>query len=413
MLNSSFYLSLLTFLMALFISACGSDDVPATSDATAPASDAADSSDATDSSDAADPADMSESSDPSEGAEPPCTEAVADASYKVWPGEDWETTCPEVQNIDSVKLQEAYDYAFAPGRNTQSVVVVRNGAIVAEWYAAGKTKDDHVTSWSVAKSFLSAVVGIAVARGDLPSADESLATYIPEFQGTDKEAITFRHALQMRSGLEEHAPDNIYIQTDQLAYGIERDVAEAPGGTWAYQNGDSMLVSRGLEAALGTPFIEYANEVLLEPIGIDAKWWTDSVGNALGYCCLDATARDFARFGLLFSRNGDWNPSEIVPAAWVAESTTPVGADMPYGLHWWAFDNGLYYAAIGARSQSIWVFPYFDLVVLRNGLYDKRGDPEDYRVIGGSYHDTPEPSEWEDGDFLAPIFEALNDNPLN
>lgn len=399
------------FLMS-FVSACGATEESAASD---PSDTTSDSSDVSDASDASDINDAADETDPTDATEPqdPCADAVLDSNYKAWPGEDWETTCPQVQNIDPVKLQEAYDYAFEPGRNTQSVLVIRNGAIVAEWYAAGKTKDDHVTSWSVAKSFLSAIVGIAVELGDLPSVDEPLATYIPEFQGTEKEAITFRHALQMRSGLEPYEVDNIYFQTDQLAWGIEREVAEAPGGTWEYQNGDSMLVSRGLEAAIGRPFIEYANEVLLEPLGMDAKWWTDSLGNALGYCCMDATARDFARFGLLFSRTGDWNGTNVVPPAWVVESTTPTAADMDYGLHWWTFSNGGFFAAIGASDQSIWVFPYFDLIILRNGLYEKRGDPDDYRVIGGSYHDTAEASDWDDTVFMEPIFDAIIDNPFN
>ena len=408
MLKKSSLVVCCLFLVAC-VSACGSTEEPAASDPDDTASDSSDASDATNTSDAADETDPADSSAPQD----PCADAVLDSNYNAWPGEDWETTCPQVQNIDPVKLQAAYDYAFKSEYNTQSVLVIRNGAIVAEWYANGKTRDDHVTSWSVAKSFLSAIVGIAVELGDLPSVDEPLATYIPEFQGTDKEAITFRHALQMRSGLEPYAVDNIYLQTDQLAWGIERDVAEAPGGTWAYQNGDSMLVSRGLEAAMGRPFIEYANEVLLEPLGMDAKWWTDSVGNALGYCCLDATARDFARFGLLFSRTGDWNGTTLVPPAWVLESTQPTASDMDYGLHWWSFNGGSSFAAIGADGQSIWVFPSFDLIVLRNGLYEKRGPADDYSVLGGTYHNTEDPGDFESGQLLSLIFDALNDNPFN
>ena len=256
-------------------------------------------------------------------------------------------------------------------------------------------------------------MGIAVARGDLPSIDEPLATYIPEFQGGDKESITFRHALQMRSGLQPYPSDNIIFQTDQLAWGVNRDVAEAPGGTWEYQNGDSMLVSRGIEVAVGRSFIEYANEVLLEPLGMDAKWWTDSVGNALGYCCIDATARDFARFGLLFSRTGDWAGTPLVPSTWVIESTTPVADDMDYGLHWWTFNGGASIAAIGANGQSIWVFPYFDLVIVRNGLYEKRGDPDEYRIIGGAYPNAEEEGNFDVGTLLSLVFDAVIDNPFN
>ncbi len=392
--------------------ACGTSEEPSGADSTDPSADVSDVADASDPTDISDSSDAADATDPSEPQDP-CADAVLDSNYKAWPGEDWETTCPQVQNMDPEKLQAVYDYAFKPEYNTQSVLVIRNGAIVAEWYANGKTKDDHVTSWSVAKSFLSAIVGIAVEQGDLPSIDEPLATYIPEFQGTNKEAITFRHALQMRSGLEPYDVDNIYFQTDQLAWGIERDVAEAPGGTWEYQNGDSMLVSRGLEAAIGRPFIEYANEVLFEPLGMDAKWWTDSVGNALGYCCIDTTARDFARFGLLFSRTGEWSGTNVVPPAWVIESTSPTAADMDYGLHWWSFSDGAYFAAIGADGQYIWIFPYFDLILLRNGLYEKRGPADDYSVLGGTYHKTEDPGDFDTVEFISILFDAVIDNPFN
>ena len=183
----------------------------------------------------------------------------------------------------------------------------------------------------------------------------------------------------MRSGLQPYPSDNIIFQTDQLAWGVNRDVAEAPGGTWEYQNGDSMLVSRGIEVAVGRSFIEYANEVLLEPLGMDAKWWTDSVGNALGYCCIDATARDFARFGLLFSRTGDWAGTPLVPSTWVIESTTPVA------MTW----TTVALVDVQRRLASPPLEPtaslsgcsYFDLVIVRNGLYEKRGDPDEYRII--------------------------------
>ena len=339
----------------------------------------------------------------------PCADATLDPSYYAWPDPEWVTTCPEVQDMDYSKLQAVREFAFSPDRKTQSVLIVRHGAIVAEWYAENKSSDDHATSWSVAKSFLSALVGIAIARGELPSVDEPLATYIPQFQGTDLEAITFRHALQMRSGLAPHQPEIIYFQLDQRAYAAFRTAAEPPGGSWAYQNSDSMLVAQALEAAVERDLIAYAHEVLFDPLGMSPEWWTDAAGHPLGYCCIDATPRDFARFGLLFARSGMWRGEEVLPSAWVTESTQPVADDMPYALHWWAFDDGAYYAAIGALNQSIWIFPEYDLVVLRNSLYRKQGQSGFYRVLDGSYHDTPQPRGWNEYTFLRLIFDALKD----
>lgn len=409
MLKKMVRIYLLTALVVC-LSACGESQTPANADEEEQTG-VTDSVDSSDTQDVADSTDSDATPDDAAGNDDPCADAVLDSSFYAWPGAEWVSTCPGVQNIDSAKLRGMYDYAFAPGRNTQSVLVIRNGAIVAEWYAEGKRAEDHVTSWSVAKSFLSAVVGIAVERGDLPSIDEPIATYLPEFAGTDREVVTFRHALQMRSGLAPHEPDNIYFQADQLNWATDRELGEEPGNTWRYQNGDSMLISAAIEAAVGRPYIEYAKEVLFEPIGMTGQWWTDSVGNALGYCCVDATPRNFARFGLLFVRSGEWDGADVIPASWVTQSTAPTAADMPYGMHWWSFENGAYYAALGVMNQSIWVFPYFDLIVLRNGLYEKRGD--EYRVAAGSYHDTEEPIEWDDSTFLAPLFEAINDNPFN
>ena len=137
----------LVFSFGLWLSACASADEsrdPVPSDGTE------DSSETGDASETGDPTDASV---PESEPEDPCADAVLDNTYKAWPGEDWDVTCPQVQNIDAAKLESVYDYAFRPEYNTQSLLVIRNGAIVAEWYASGKTKDDHVTSWSVAKSF--------------------------------------------------------------------------------------------------------------------------------------------------------------------------------------------------------------------------------------------------------------------
>ena len=170
-----------------------------------------------------------------------------------------------------------------------------------------------------------------------------------------------------------------------------------------------MLVSYALELAVGRDLQTYAQEVLFDPLGMEAQWWTDSQDHILGYCCIDTTPRDFARFGLLFERAGIWNGQQVVSTSWVVESTLPVDEDVPYALHWWAFDEGRYYAAIGALGQSIWIFPAYNLLVLRNSYYTKRGNQNSYRVHGANYHDTPEQSGWDDGMFLSLVFDAVKD----
>ncbi len=337
------------------------------------------------------------------------TDVEDDVLVGNWPAEEWLVDLPESQNIDGAKLDELRSYSFADGRNTQSVVVIRNGVIVGEWYADGHDMNDHVTSWSVGKSFLSAVVGIAMERGDLASVDDPVVNYFPEWEGTGRDAITLRHALQMRSGLAP-STDDIYMQADQMTHSLNREVLVDPGTSWAYQNEDSMLVTGAIERATGKPLAEYAKEVLFDPLGMDALWWTDYMGNTLGYCCIDATARDFARFGLLFARSGQWKDTQLIPQTWYDESVVSSHTDMTYGLHWWTFDSrfhGANFAAIGYMNQLIWVFPQYDLVILRNGLYIRHGTEP--RVEWESYHETLPASDWDDLTFIGLALDAILD----
>jgi CubicO group peptidase (beta-lactamase class C family) len=179
------------------------------------------------------------------------------------PGRDWEVQSPEEQGLDPALLDEARTYAFSPGMNTQAVVVVHGGVIVAEWYAEVADKDSWAASWSVAKSFTSALIGIAIADGLIPSVDEPMITYYPDWKGTEREAMTLRDVLQMSSGLdwvEDYDPAAIFEsdiiqlvlgEEDQLRYPSARPAKVEPGSAWNYSSGDTMLLSGVLEQATG------------------------------------------------------------------------------------------------------------------------------------------------------------------
>ncbi len=314
------------------------------------------------------------------------------------PGEEWEVRAPEEEGLDPEALEAARAYAFAEGTNTQGVVIVRDGAIVGEWYAEGADEDSWAASWSMAKSFTSALIGIAIAEGDIPGVDEPMTTWIPEWEGSDREAITLRHVLQMTSGLqwnEAYDPastgssDIIELVVggeDQLAQVVDQPLAAEPGTVFNYSSGGTLLLSTVLEQATGQPVGEYAREKLFDPIGMDpVDWWRDTAGNTLTYCCLDTTSRDFARFGQLYLDEGAWGDTEVVPASWVAESLVTSEAaeegDSPYGYQWWLAEDGDdlpadLFAAAGHDGQSIFVMPSLDLVVVRNGTYVKDpGEP--------------------------------------
>jgi CubicO group peptidase (beta-lactamase class C family) len=171
---------------------------------------------------------------------------------------------------------------------------------------------------------------------------------------------------------------------------------------------------------------EYAQQELFGPIGIDqVEWWQDAEGHTLTYCCLDMPSRDFARMGLLFLNDGAWGDEQVVPAHWIAESLTPSPAYVGYGYQWWLIGRDHdelpddTYAAQGHDGQFIYVIPSLDLVVVRNGVYDKfDGPPVAEPNLYGRYPSDsrgtrlgtmlPE-NGWDEAAFLVPIIESIQD----
>jgi CubicO group peptidase (beta-lactamase class C family) len=345
----------------------------------------------------------------------------------------WVVEAPEEHGLDPATLEQARTYAFADGKNTQGVVVVRDGVIVAEWYADGAGPDSWVASWSVAKSFTSATVGIAIEEGLIPGVDEPMTTWYPDFAGTEREDMTLRDVLQMGSGLdwvEDYDPasaaesDIIRMVTgerDELAYAASQPAEVAPGSRFSYSSGDTMLLSGVIEQATGMPADAYATDVLFEPLGLDrAEWWRDGAGHTLTYCCFDSTSRDFARFGQLYLQGGRWGDRQLVPEQWVDDSLVPSDASEeagdPYGYQWWlgepeGIDEDVF-AAVGHDGQWIYVIPGLDMVVVRNGTYVKNpgppvADPNLFPVYPSdglvSGQGTSPPDDWDTSEFLRPI----------
>lgn len=316
---------------------------------------------------------------------------------KTWPGEEWKIE-PAIQHgMNPQALVRAGEYALAPGSNTQGVVVARNGVIVAEWYEDGRNATSYGASWSVAKSIAGALIGVAIERGDVRDEYVSMAEFYPDWAGTAKEAITLRNVLQMSSGLrwsESHATTQsplsdigymASVAKDQLSFASEKPVAVPPGSRWEYSSGDSMLLSGVIESATGLSAGEYAKRHLFQPLGMSrAEWWSDATGHTLTYCCVDAPSREFARLGLLFARNGRWNETQLLPERWVRDSAagfySPDEGAVGYGYQWYPGSAGAGMSAAllsaeGFDVQWIYVIPELDLVVVRNGHYDKHPGP--------------------------------------
>jgi CubicO group peptidase (beta-lactamase class C family) len=356
---------------------------------------------------------------------------------ELWPTKGWQVRTPEQEGMSSSVLEGTRAYAFAEGKNTQGVVVVRHGVIVAEWYAEGANERSWGASWSMAKSFTSALVGIAIDEGLIPGVDVSMAEYFSSWKGTEKENIKLENVLQMASGLrwqESYDPADlstsdiitmVLAQSDELAYAESREVDVPPGTRFNYSSGDTMLLSGMLEMATGRSAGDYAAEKIFGPLGMtQVEWWRDAPGHTLTYCCLDTPTRDFARFGLLYEREGKWEDGPVVPSSWVRASVEPSATDEGYGYKWWLTGRtkpGIpadTFSARGHDGQFIYVIPSLDIVAVRNGLYVKyEGEPVADPNLFGFYpsdglvqgQGTIGPADWDDVAFLKPIIDSITE----
>ncbi|MEM9255291.1 MAG: serine hydrolase [Pseudomonadota bacterium] len=376
----------------------------------------------------------SDGSDGSDGSDSggDLSDSLTSSRYEHWPVDTWQTASPESQSMDAAVLDGAFDYAFRSEKFTQAVVVIKNGLIVAERYADERDADSFATSWSVAKSFTSALIGIAVRDGLIGDINVSMAEFIPEWQGTDKADITLRHVLMMSSGLdwdESYNPDGglsdiiqmIVLTEDQLAYAVARPLRHPPGTVFNYSSGQTLLMSAVLESVTGMSVDAYAQQKLFSPLGMSpVEWWQDATRRTALFCCLDTPVRQFAKFGLLYARGGEWNGEQLVPAQWVSDSSTPNDVFDGYGYQWWLSDalgeEHRYFSGRGHDGQYVYIFPQYDLVVVRNGWYDKfEGEPvadpylwpllpSDGRIpmLG-----TIPPDNWNDVEFLTPVIQSI------
>ena len=382
-------------LSLLLMLACGGDDTATDTGSTATDT----GSTATDTGSTATPGDSGTTD-----TEPGPTDTQGDEL--TWPAQDWDEATPAQVGMDDAALEALRDYAFTAEHNTQAVTVHKDGLLVAEWYVDGKDADSPVTSWSAAKSVTSALIGVGIRDG-LLALDDSVSTHLPEWADDDRALITIRDLLEMQSGLAAsyETRGGVYFhEPDQLAYSMDRMPVRSPGERYSYVNEDSMVLGGVVSTVFAAATAQVAQDELFGPIGLEAAWWIDGAGNALTYCCLDSTARDMARFGLLYARGGNWAGEQLVPADYVAESTSGLVYNGYYGLHWWVLGDGVF-AAIGLYSQYVYVVPEHDLVVTRFGQYEQVGD--ELVREGLNYHDTPDEGPFDGTVFMGLFLDAL------
>jgi len=307
-------------------------------------------------------------------------------SAKEFPGESWSVKDPDELGIDASKVEKLFDLSFQDDA-TQSVVLIKDGYIIAERYADGYDKDSVGTSWSMAKSFYASLIGISIERGEIGSLDDKVSDYLDYFT-EDRKDITIREVLDMTSGLEnpDHEHEIMFFLDDHLEYAkdIKRD--KDTNTVFEYNNVNSLLLGDILLVATGKKADDLLKERVLDPIGTkNYTLWRDAADNVLSYCCIDMSARDYSRFGLLFSRNGAWNDQQVVPYDFVQETYDPrwlstsdrAGMDRRgYGLHWWFSkndDEGKIMNASGKFGQYIFIDQANDVIFTRITKYASTG----------------------------------------
>ncbi|WP_219468989.1 serine hydrolase domain-containing protein [Nonomuraea rhizosphaerae] len=274
---------------------------------------------------------------------------------------------------------------FLSRTRTNGFVVLDGQDVVLERYRDA-TRDTRFQSWSMAKSFTSAAVGIALAEKRIGSVDDRVDKYLPELARSGYAKVTVRELLRMSSGIEwDELTDAPRLQAAVNKGASVRKLAARqvrgwePGSRFEYTSMNSFVLARLLTKATGVPYHRYVERKIWRPAGMES-WATvghDSRGDSLGYCCYYATDRDFARFGLLYLRGGKAGGRQVVPASWVKASLQPSPANPGYGLHWWLGGSGGDFMAAGFGGQYIYVSPKHDVVIVKSVTSGGRPDQQE------------------------------------
>lgn len=276
-------------------------------------------------------------------------------------------------------------------RVVTALIVMDDGEIVHESYHQGTTPEDRRISWSVAKSFLSALMGIVMEEGAIASLDDPVTRYAPELAGSAYDGASIRNVLNMASGVlfdEDYLKfsSDINKMGRVLALGGSMDAFAAsqknsfaePGAQWEYVSIDTHVLGMVIRGATGRSIPDLMEEKIIRPLGLerDALYVTDGKGVAFVLGGLNLTTRDYARFAQMIAQGGQWQGQQIVPADWIAQSTAPSAPTAPgetqYGYQWWIpaeAQPGEFFAR-GIYGQ----FLYFDLprgVVIATNAADR------------------------------------------
>jgi CubicO group peptidase (beta-lactamase class C family) len=293
-----------------------------------------------------------------------------------------------------IKVKIDIDDYMTAQRNA-GLIILQDGKIRFEKYALGYGAEGRWTSFSVAKSLTSTLVGAAIKDGYIKSLEDKVTVYIPDLKGSAYDDVTVRQLLTMTSGVKwnedytDKKSDVALFNNHKAEPGIDVTVSymrklprEAPAGSkWVYKTGETNLIGVLVSSATKKTLSAYLTEKVWQPYGMeaDAVWMLGSTGHEISGCCVSARLRDYARFGKFIADGGMIGGKSILPDDWIVSATTKQ-ADIAqpgrgYGFQWWTNDDGSF-AAQGIFGQGIFIDPKRKLVIASNGNWKTATDPD-------------------------------------
>ena len=285
--------------------------------------------------------------------------------------------------------------AYMKHQRTAGLVIVHDGKIRLEKYGLDFSGDGKWTSFSVAKSFTSTMVGAAIKDGYIKSIDDKVSVYIPDLKGSVYDDVSVKQLLTMTSGVKwnedygDPKSDVALFNSHKAEPGVDVTVSymrkltrEAPAGTkWVYKTGETNLIGVLVSSATKKKLSDYLSEKIWAPFGMeqDASWLLGATGHEISGCCIQASTRDYARMGLFMLGGGMAGGKAVLPDDWIAAATTKqanIGeAGFGYGYQWWSMDDGTY-AAQGIFGQGIFIDPKRKLVIASNSNWPQATDAQ-------------------------------------
>jgi CubicO group peptidase (beta-lactamase class C family) len=300
---------------------------------------------------------------------------------------------------------------FLDHTGTTGMVVVRDDTILFEKYYRGNTDKNRTISWSVAKSFISALLGVAVSEGYIKDIHQPVTDYVPKLKGTGYDGVSIKDIMNMSSGIRFNEDYGDFFSDIQrmgrtIAFGTSLDAFVAslknekkPGTYRHYVSADTQVLGMLLRESTKRSVTSYLEDKIWKKIGMesDAYWLVDGNGMEMVFGGLNAVLRDYARFGVLYLNNGRRGNEQVVPAEWVKASHTPdaphlmPGKDpshdwtLGYGYQWWIPENpDGDFLAIGIYGEFIYIYPKYRVVIAKSSAYvdyNKDGDDMEIETI--------------------------------